>query len=385
VKKDTQDEAEEMTKSSQLLARALEYEGKGESQEALNCALEGLKHNPTPLESAELNHIVGSVLLERGQLSEAFDHITTARRHALTSGDSRVLCKTALDLGRVYVRMSRYALADKAWSEALTLANINGDVRLQGRILVNEAIIRQRYGDHTQALELLEDAKRRLEKVGDLKALATCYECIAGSYMKMDEPELALKNLEMVEDLARQLDDKILNALTQYRRGALHYDQDNFRDALRLFEDTYELLKEVGHRNKNMAVVLCSIIKVHLRLNRIDEALTYIKEASTLAKELDLGTVTSMIEEVRGEIAVYEGAGDRAIHHFTEAVSYAEEAEDVERFRVLHESLGIMAKELGFEVTGLNGLFKRVRVNYLRFGLKKESAELEEWLKKTPG
>jgi tetratricopeptide (TPR) repeat protein len=374
-----------MTMSSQLLARALEYEGKGESQEALNCALEGLKHNPTPLESAELNHIVGTVLLERGQLSEAFDHITTARRHALTSGDSQVLCKTALALGRVYVRMSRYALADKAWSEALTLANINGDLRLQGRILVNKAIVRQRHGNHTQALELLEDAKKRLEKVGDLRGLATCYECKAGSYMKTDEPELALKNLEMVEELAGQLDDKILNALTQYRRGALHYDQDNFRDALRLFEDTYKLLKEVGHRNKNLAVVLSSLIKVHLRLNQIDEARAYIKEALTLERELDLDNVTSIIEEVRGEIAVFEGAGGQAIHHFTEAVSYAEEAEDVERFRVLHDSLGIMVKELGFDVPGLDGLFKRVHVNYLRFGLKEESVELEEWLKKIRG
>lgn len=374
-----------MTKSSQLLARALEYEGKGESQEALNCAREGLKHNPTSLESAELNHIAGSVFLERGQLSEAFDHITAARRHALTSGDSQVLCKTALDLGRVYVRMSRYALADKAWSEALTLANINGDVRLQGRILVNKAIINQRRGDHTQALELLEDAKKRLEKVGDLRGLAACYDCIAGSYMKMDEPQLALKNLEMVEGLARQLDDKKLDAHAQYRRGALHYDQDNFSDALRPFEETYKLLKEVGHRNKNLAVALCSLIKVHLRLNQIDKARTYIKEASTLAKELDLDSVMSIIEEVRGEIAVYEGAGDRAIHHFTEAVCYAEEADDVGRFRVLHDSLGIMVKELGFEVPGLDGLFKRVHVNYLRFGLKKETAELEEWLKKTPG
>jgi hypothetical protein len=88
---------------------------------------------------------------------------------------------------------------------------------------------------------------------------------------------------------------------------------------------------------------------------------------------------------VRAEMAVYEGAGDRAIRYFTEALSYAEKARDVERFRSLHERLGKMLKKLGFELPGLRELLRQSRSNYSGAGLTKEVVELDEWLKQIPG
>ena len=376
----TSELAEGRSKSAKLLAEARECIRKDKSEDALRCAVQGLKHTPTAVESAELNRIAGEALLNRGQLNEAFDYVTIARRYALTCGDSEVLCKSVLALGNVYARMNRYALADKAWSEALTLANINGDVRLQGRILVNRAVLSRRYGDHGQAIVILEDARKRLEKVGDLRGLAGCYECIASSYMEKDEPKLAMQSFEKLEELARQLDDKRLDAITQFRRGALHLKQDEFTEALEPLEEAYRLFKRLGDR-KNRAIVLCNLIRIHIGLEQLDKVGPFLREAIGLAKGVDSASLMSNIQMVRGEVAVYEGAVDRAIRYFTEALSYAEKAGDVERFRSLHGRLGEMVEKLGFELPGLDRLLKRARRAYPSVGLENELAELDEWLK----
>ena len=379
----TSELAEGRSKSAKLLAEARECIKKDKSEDALRCAVQGLKHTPTAVESAELNRIAGEALLNRGQLNEAFDYVTIARRYALTCGDSEVLCKSILALGNVYACMNRYALADKAWSEALTLASITGDVRLQGRILVNRAVLSQRYGDHGQAIVILEDAKKRLEKVGDLRGLAGCYGCIASSYMEKDEPKLAIQSFEKLEELARQLDDKRLDAITHFRRGALHLKQDEFTEALEPLKGAYGLFKGLGDR-KNLAIILCNLARVHIGLEQLDKVGPFLREAIGLAKGVDSASLMSNIQMVRGEMAVYEGAGDRAIRYFTEALSYAEKADDVERFLSLHGRLGEMVKELGFKVTGLEQLLKQARRGYHSVGLKNELVKLDEWLKQVP-
>ena len=380
----TSELGEGRSKSAKLLAEARECIRKNKSEDALRCAVQGLKHMPTAVESAELNRIAGEALLNRGQLNEAFDYVTIARRYALTCGDSEVLCKSVLALGNVYARMNRYALADKAWSEALTLASINGDVRLQGRILVNRAVLSQRYGDHGQAIVILEDAKKRLEKVGDLRGLAGCYGCIAHSYMEKDEPKLAIQSFEKLEELALQLDDKRLDAITHFRRGAMHLKQNEFTEALESLKGAYGLFKGLGDR-KNLAIVLCNLARVHIGLEQLDKVGACLSEAVGLAKVVDSASLMSMIQKIRGEMAVYEGAGDRAIRYFTEALSYAEKASDVERFRSLHERLAEMVKTLGFELPGLERFLKQARRVYPSVGLKNELVELDEWLKQIPG
>ncbi|MEA3310811.1 MAG: hypothetical protein U9Q76_01185, partial [candidate division WOR-3 bacterium] len=64
----TSEVAEGGSKSAKLLAEARECVRKDKSEDALRCAVQGLKHTPTAVESAELNRIAGEALLNRGQL-----------------------------------------------------------------------------------------------------------------------------------------------------------------------------------------------------------------------------------------------------------------------------------------------------------------------------
>jgi len=120
-------------------------------------------------------------------------------------------------------------------------------------------------------------------------------------------------------------------------------------------------------------------------LEQLDKVGPFLREAIGLAKGVDSASLMSNIQMVRGEMAVYEGAVDRAIRYFTEALSYAEKAGDVERFRSLHGRLGEMVEKLGFELPGLRELLRQAHSNYSGVGLTKELAELDEWLKQIPG
>jgi tetratricopeptide (TPR) repeat protein len=201
--------------------------------------------------------------------------------------------------------------------------------------------------------------------------------------MEKDEPKLAMQSFEKLEELARQLDDKRLDAITHFRRGALHLKQDEFTEALEPLKGAYGLFKGLGDR-KNLAIILCNLARVHIGLEQLDKVGPFLREAIGLAKGVDSASLMSNIQMVRGEMAVYEGAGDRAIRYFTEALSYAEKADDVERFLSLHGRLGEMVKELGFKVTGLEQLLKQARRGYHSVGLKNELVKLDEWLKQVP-
>jgi len=364
---------------ARLLAEALEYFQKREMEDALRCALQGLKSAPPPLESAQLNRIAAEVYLGRGRLNEAFDYVTTSRRDALSGGDSNVLCMSALTLGRVYARMNRYALADKAWSEALSLANIIGDIKLQGRILINKAILCHRQGDLNRVLGILEEAKERFGKIGDLRGLAAYYSRKAFYHSEKDEPELAMQNLLELEKLAAQLEDSRLDAETRFRRGALHLNQKEYTLARQPLEESCELFKNLGDR-KNRAIVLHNLIRVHLAVGQIAKAGMLLMKAIDLANEIDLNSITSTVHELRGRIAVYRGEGDKAVRHFTDALSFAGDAEDVECFRILQQGLRELVEKLGLATPDLEKLLRGIRADYSRMGLAEELAELDVWL-----
>lgn len=352
---------------------------KGETEKALQLAEQGLKYELTEAQGAELNRVAAEVLCRKGELKRAQTYAKKARTHALASGDYRILYSSAVALGNIFARKNNYAAADMAYNEALTLAGIHKDTRLEGPVLLNMAQLDQHRGNHIRALDILNKVRGRLEKTKEQRLLAVCYSRMAFSYMEENRLKEALSSVKELEELAEQKGDKSLMASAHFRRGSVYLKQDEFPKALPEFQESSEIYKELGDI-KNLAIVICDLARVYINLGKVRKANSLLKEATASAQKIDSENVLCKIKIILADKAVLRGSWGQARGFYEEALTKAEAIDNEDRLHYLHKSLGKTVEKMGFNLPGLESLLKRALESYVRLGLKREAEETQRWL-----
>jgi len=279
--------------------------------------------------------------------------------------------------------MNNYEAADMAWSEALTMAGMYGDTRLEGLVLLNMAMLDQRRCNHIRALDILKKVRPRFEKVNERPMLAVCCSRMAFSFMREGSIQEALESVERLDELAEQKGDRGLKAGAHFRRGSIHLKQDEFSKALPELQKASKLYREVGDLT-NLAMVLCDLATVYRHLGESGKVELLLKEAAELAEDIPSPTLTHAITLTRAETAAWKGEKETAAQGYRKAFDLAAEVNSADCFQSLHESLRSTISEVGLDFPGLRHLLKRAHESYLRLGLKREAEETQRWLSEIP-
>jgi len=354
---------------------------KGENEKALQLAREGLKCELTKGHRAELNRVAAEVLYRKGELKRARAYAEEARVHARATGDYRIICGATNTLGLVFFRMNDYAAADRAWSEALTIAGMNGDNILQSLALFNMAMLDQRRGNHVRAFDILEKTRIRLERLKPLPLLVRCYGRMTFSLMEEGKMKDAFIYGKKTEDLAQHFGRKDLLAIAHFRKGSIYLKQGKFSKALVLLQEACNLFREVGD-TKNCALVMCDLALIHINLKKTRKANSLLDEAAVLAKKVESDDVLCKINVLLADKTVFSGPWKKTKAFYEEALTKAEAINNEDWFRYLHESLRKTVKKKGFKLAGLKGLLERVQKSHARLGLRKEAEETRRWAKR---
>lgn len=370
--------------SAKFLSKARDALIKGDREEALRCAVEGLKQNPTGNGSAELNRIAAGVLLESGSVKLALNHAEKAMELSTDIDDYMEGYRSTMLLGQVLARMDRYTEALFSWNKALDIGRQNKDVCAQSTSLLNLAMLEQRFGNHERAIQILAEAEDLLKNEKDLRLLATCCSRKTLSFMETGKIDLALDNCMKLEEIARKSGIKPLIASSNFRKGTIYLDQDDYEKALVPLQTASDIYKELGD-NKNLALTLCNLASTYIGLEQPDEVDMLLKEVVTLARGVDSTLVMSEVQLVLAEMAVFRHNAPQIDYCYEEFLRLAEEIGNEERFKVFHESIGKSLNKLGFEIFGIKRILERARTSYKKLGLKKELKELDAWLERVPG
>lgn len=356
---------------------------KGEVDAALKLAIQGLECYPEEKEGAELNRIAAEACRSKGQLGRALSYAEIGLEHAHRSGDHRLSYNSAVTLGSILFHMNNYEAADMAWSEALTLAGVYGDPRLEGLVLLNMAMLDQRRCNHIRALDTLKKVRARFEKVNENRLLAVCCSRMAFSFMQEGSIQEAFASVERLDELAEQKGDRVLKASAHFRRGSIHLKQDEFPKALPELQKASELYREVGDVT-NLSIVLCDLATVYRHLGEFDKVELLLKEATGLAEEVYSPALTHVITLTRADTAAWKGDKETAAQGYRKAFDLAAEINSADRFQSLYESLRLAIREPGLDFPGLRHLLTRAHESYLRLGLKREAEETKRWLSEIP-
>ncbi len=339
-------------------------------------ASEGLTLTNNPERAAYFNRILAETCLKKNDCEEALEYALKSLSAAQASGSRSAICTAAVCLGKIYAVTGRYVQADDIWEYALSLANKLHDNRKAGRIMLDLAINDHRRGDCNKARRTIELAYQMLEQNKDIRGMTTCLGRLVALCLESNDIESARQVVRKLEQLARDNEDSVLEALVAFRQGTLFMKERDFDASLNAFDKSLKIYQKQGDL-KNQAMAGCEVCRAHLRLGNFKEASGVLGMIATIAGN---PLIMNEVQLVMAELAAFKEDYTTAIGHYHEALEVAESIGNPDRFRGFHQSIYDTLIEGKLPIADARPLLKKALTGYRTMGLEKEEKELHKLL-----
>ncbi len=200
-------------------------------------------------------------------------------------GNADQLGATTTILGLIALGRGELETAESWLKQAITAYRSLDRPALLARSLMNLAITLQRDGRNEEALpichealQILESTAHELDKVRVELTLGTLYM----NLNRLEEAEEAYRRAN--SPALRRIGDTYLMALQANNLGTVYLEMGRLEDAERAFSDSISL----WHRSEGrimLANTLGNMGETKLAMNRPDEAVPYLDEAITIARD----------------------------------------------------------------------------------------------------
>ena len=198
--------------------------------------------------------------------------------------------------------------------------------------------IRFSQGNFVDAIEVLVQAMRMAEEVGDLTAKAKSLDTMGMVHEVSGHPSDALEEHLRAIELYREADDEVNLALARNNLAYAYVSLGDYDSALETAKAALDYVSTREHRHIEVAV-LDTVAAVYLAMGDPDTALTYSRRGLELAREC--GTEQDAADNLMtiGRIAVEMGRYDEALAAVGEALAIASEAGRAVEVYTAHELL----------------------------------------------
>jgi diguanylate cyclase (GGDEF)-like protein/putative nucleotidyltransferase with HDIG domain len=210
-------------------------------REARTCALEAQESALVAMTSANL----GTIANIRGDLPEALHHYGVGIEHYRTLGRLSDVIVVLNNMGRLYVDMKRWIEAERAYAEAISIADEIDDlsVRIGLDVNVAEMWIARREAHH--AREALDDAARISAETGDEAWLAHIAKLNGVLRRDAGAAKEAERFFGRAVELAEARQDVMLLAETLRERAELYRGEGRNREALQNLNRAHRLFEQL--------------------------------------------------------------------------------------------------------------------------------------------
>ncbi len=140
------------------------------------------------------------------------------------------------------------------------------------------------YGNHAQALVLIQLSLDQFDALGDKRKVAACLTSIGAIYFGLRDYNKALAYYNKSLPLSEQLADKNTMAATYNNSGGAYINLWNLPKALEMYQKAAALYKETGNL-RSLAAPTQGIGKVYSKLNDYPKALTYFQQSLQLSEK----------------------------------------------------------------------------------------------------
>jgi predicted ATPase/Tfp pilus assembly protein PilF len=239
--------------------------------------------------------------------------------------DQRVRLQHKLGwLLRIAGRITQAELAVRA---ALELDQRENDGALQGRLLLDTAILHRDQGRMEEALQAFERALALASVAGHRRLQAHAWVNLGILHAQQSRSDLALQYYEQALVILREVGDRNLEARALGNLANLHRDHARMDVALRLYTEAHAIFHEMGDR-RNEGVSLGNIGGLHREQGRMDVALQHMEQAYAIAREIGDRRFEGLSLIHLGNLRQDQGLFEGALQHFEQALGIHRELGD---------------------------------------------------------
>jgi len=210
-------------------------------REARTCALGAQENALVAMTSANL----GTIANIRGDLPEALHHYSVGIEHYRTLGRLHDVIVVLNNMGRLYVEMKRWIEAERAYAEAISIAEEIDDLSVRIGLDVNIAEMWIARRDPAHARDALEDAARISSETGDEAWLAHIAKLNGILRRDANAANEAERFFGRAVELAEARQDVMLLAETLRERAELYRGEGRNREALQNLNRAHRLFEQL--------------------------------------------------------------------------------------------------------------------------------------------
>lgn len=188
-----------------------------------------------------------------------------------------------IQTGEVYVQLSQHDVAARYLYQGLKQAQKLGFDFEAAQCLSELAWIKKERREYGVALDLIEQSQQIREKIGDINGLANCRSVRGLVYFLMKEYDLSLQEFDAALKFWTQVNNREGMSAAIFNSALVYEGIGEFDKALELQKRSIAMDEKTENR-LNQAISYNSISTLLIKMDRLNDAMVYMKRATQLAE-----------------------------------------------------------------------------------------------------
>ncbi|HUP88778.1 MAG TPA: tetratricopeptide repeat protein, partial [Longimicrobiales bacterium] len=227
--------------------------------------------------AAMIEQNIGTLANTRGDIQSAIASYLSALKRFQKLGDEVASVWALNNLGMAYVDLREWPMASSCYDDAFDIADRLRDPELLGTIELNRAELHAKKKELTAARDCCDRAFEIFSRIQSKGHIAEAFKFYGIVYREMQRPGLAISHFDQAVDLAKETEDKLLEAETQAEWALLELNAGDNRAALHRLNRSHQLFEEL-HASADL-------MDLDARLDRLEE--TYMRVMQRWAESIE--------------------------------------------------------------------------------------------------
>lgn len=261
----------------------------------------------------------GDALLLQARPAEALVVVDQARELFAAAGHHLAVAMALAHRGVALHELSDLDGAERAYSEALAIAQRLGSSQWTAGQKANLGLLWQSRGDLPRARALLEEAHALYIRMGDRVLQARADLSIGEVLHVQGDLAAAQTRFEQALDLARQTGNRTDEGRAASRLGMVLAERGRLREARQLHEGAFARLRQMGDENRaasalaESARVLGSLGDLPLARRRVERALAAKRQSGDRIGTAEVLDTLAELADLQGDLETLRRAADQQL------------------------------------------------------------------------
>lgn len=306
-----------------------------------------------------------------GRYIQAQKEYNTCLQLARSMNDPELELTILPELGSTQLRASATREAEKTLNFCIERSRKRGNRQIEAKALCKLARLYLRHteepADQKRVHDLLQEANNLYVGLNDLSGRAETHGLLGDFHRYRKDTELALHHYHEAKKLGKQLGYRAKLAITIGQMAFLARDQGDYKEALRLSNESLELNERLGNAvGKQIHLVLSG--EILLKLGHLEDAYKKIVDALEISSDPDRPQPIGVASAYRALAKYYRRIGDytAAKDQIERALAEYIEVETFQYARETWDLIGPIYKDWSSQcdAEAVYQEFDRIRIDY---------------------